>query len=228
MGICADCRAAAPKLGVSTKREIFLEASKALKETQHKKNKSDTPTIATIENIFLDYEISPAKYHGGKLNGVDCREVMLKAKCLFHDIKCLLLLISHSNICSDEIIIQRCDIFQDILVTLDLICSKIRIRRGELKENDVSELKSAQLSLDYLWSAAGLSFTPKIHGVLSHAVEQVERLKGIGDLLEDDLEHLHQMSKKITDRTSRIKNKHHQARSHSQMEAKLNNTEIIT
>ena len=216
------------KVDVSTKREQFMEASKALKEIQQKKTKSDSPTVATIENIFIDYEISPAKYHGGKLNGVDCREVMLKAKSLFCDIKRLLLSISHPDRCSDEIIIQRCDIFQDILVTLDLICSKIRIKRGELKENDIAELRRAQQSLDYLWSAAGLSFTPKIHGLLAHAVEQVERLKGIGDLLEDDLEHLHQMSKKITDRTSRIKNKNQQARSHSQMEAKLYNAEIIT
>jgi hypothetical protein len=68
-----------------------------------------------------------------------------------------------------------------------------------------------------LWNSAGLSFTPKIHGVLSHAVEQVECLQGIGDLLEDDLECLHQMSKKIADRTNRIKKKDKQARSHSQM-----------
>ena len=52
-----------------------------------------------------------------------------------------------------------------------------------------------------------VEFTPKIHGILSHAVEQVERLQGIGDLLEDDLEHLHQMSKKIADQTNRIKKK---------------------
>ncbi len=82
--------------------------------------------MATIENIFLDYEISPAKYHGGKLNGVDCREVILKAKELFRDIKHLLLSVSHPNRCSDEIIIQCCDIFQDILVTLDVICSRIK------------------------------------------------------------------------------------------------------
>jgi hypothetical protein len=36
------------------------------------------------------------------------------------------------------------------------------------------------------------------------------------------------MLKKINDQTSRIKNKDQQARSHSQMEAKLHNTEIIT
>jgi hypothetical protein len=72
-----------------------------------------------------------------------------------------------------------------------------------------------------------MNYTPKIHGVLSHAAEQMKRLGGIGDLLEDDLEHLHQTSKKISDRTSKIKNKIQQAESHSKMEAKLNNKEII-
>jgi hypothetical protein len=116
------------KLDVSTRREIFSRASKALKAVQQNKNKSDTPTVATIENIFLDYEISPAKYHGGKFNGVDCREVMTKAKLLFHDMKTLLLSIYNPNRCSDDTIIQCCNILQDILVTMDLICSKIRIK----------------------------------------------------------------------------------------------------
>jgi hypothetical protein len=39
--------------------------------------------------------------------------------------------------------------------------------------------------LNYLWSLAGLSFTPKIHGILAHAADQVEFLGGIGDMLED-------------------------------------------
>ena len=112
-------------------------------------------------------------------------------------------------------------------MTLDLICSKLRIKRGELKPNDILLLRRARESLNYLWSDAGMSFTPKIHGVLAHAAEQAERIGGIGDLLEDDLEQLRQISTKITDRTSRIKNKVLQARSHSQMEAKLNNREII-
>jgi hypothetical protein len=85
------------KLDVSTKRN-FLEPSNALKRLSRKK-KSDTPTIDTIEIIFLDYEISPTKYNEGKLNGADCREVMLKAKSLFHDIKCLLLSMPYSNRC---------------------------------------------------------------------------------------------------------------------------------
>jgi hypothetical protein len=64
--------------------------------------------------------------------------------------------------------------------------------------------------------------------MLAHAANQVELLRGIGDVLEDDIEHLHQISKKISDRTSSIKNKHQQALSHSQMESKLQSKEIIS
>jgi hypothetical protein len=35
--------------------------------------------VASIEVLFEEYNITPAAYHGGKLNGVDCREVMGKA-----------------------------------------------------------------------------------------------------------------------------------------------------
>ncbi len=56
---------------------------------------------------------------------------------------------------------------------------------------------------------------------------QVEILGDIGDILEDDLEHLHRISKKIEDRTCRIKNIAQQALSHSHMEAKFNNKDII-
>ncbi len=88
------------KQDVSSTRDVFVAASKALKEFQSKKTKVDIPTVATMENIFLQYKISPAKYHGGKLNGVDCCEVMSQAKSLFFSIKTLLLSISHPNRCS--------------------------------------------------------------------------------------------------------------------------------
>jgi hypothetical protein len=37
------------------------------------------PTIAEMENILSDYGITPAKYHGCKLNGLDFCEVMSQA-----------------------------------------------------------------------------------------------------------------------------------------------------
>jgi hypothetical protein len=67
------------------------------------------------------------------------------------------------------------------------------------------------MNLDFLWRQAGISFTPKIHGILCHTFQQMKWLGVFGDLLEDGLKHLHQMSKAISDRTSRIKNKQQQA-----------------
>jgi hypothetical protein len=47
----------------------------------------DIPTVVAMENLFSEYCITPAKYHGGKLNGVDCHEVMSHAKILFEKLR---------------------------------------------------------------------------------------------------------------------------------------------
>ena len=67
-------------------------------------------------------------------------------------------------------------------------------------------MTKALSNLEYLWKIAGMSHTPKIHGILVHALEQMKRLKGIGDLLEDDIEHMQQISARIESRTIRMKN----------------------
>jgi hypothetical protein len=90
-----------------------------------------------MENIFLEYEISPAKYHGGKLNGVDCHDVISEANSLIFSIKTLLLSISHPDRCSHDTIVDDCNILHNIVGTLDLPCSKLRIKRGELKPHDI-------------------------------------------------------------------------------------------
>jgi len=40
------------------------------------KKKIDLPVSAEIESILLQYNISAAAYHGGRLNGIDCRELI--------------------------------------------------------------------------------------------------------------------------------------------------------
>jgi hypothetical protein len=74
-------------------------------------------------------------------------------------------------------------------------------------------------NLHYLWTQAKLSFTPKIHGLLSHAVPQMRHFHGFGDTLEDDVERIHQISAQIESPVSRMKNKGKQAHVHSKMEA---------
>jgi hypothetical protein len=48
-----------------------------------------------VLSILSHFEICPAWYHGGKLNGVDCREFMSKVKAFFTEIKEMLLSIDH-------------------------------------------------------------------------------------------------------------------------------------
>jgi hypothetical protein len=45
------------------------------------------PVFANIENILLEFGISAAPYHGGKLNGVDCQELIKLAKPILNNSK---------------------------------------------------------------------------------------------------------------------------------------------
>ena len=159
---------------------------------------------------------------------------MALASTLFEEIKQLLLSVPHPEWSAEETsrnnmaIINIIKVHQDICMMLDLIRSKMRMKRGTTQPSDREQLQRALANLDLLWATAGISYTPKIHSMLSHAFDQWQRLGGFGDLLEDDLEHLHQISKSISDRTSRIKCKEKQAFVHSKLEHKLNNHEIKT
>jgi hypothetical protein len=73
---------------------------------------------------------------------------------------------------------------------------------------------------------ANMSFTPKIHCLLAHAIHQMRCFEGIGDTLEDDVEHMHQISARIEARVSRMKDKDKQALVHSKMEAIQFNAEV--
>ena len=214
------------EVDVSNKRKTLGEKKKDLQKIQKEKRKINTPVSAEIENLLLQYNISAAAYHGGKLNGVDCREVIHLAKQLFPIFQAYLVAVDHPDRCSDDVIIKTCRVHCDICVTLDIIASKIRLKHQEPEEHDYDILTKALGNLDYLWKVAGLSYTPKIHSVLVHALEQMRKSKGIGDMLEDDVEHIHQIAARIESRTSRMKNKAQQAFVHSKIEHIQNSQEI--
>jgi hypothetical protein len=109
----------------------------------------------------------------------------------------------------------RFDFFQD----LDEV-SRTRSRRL------YHILERALANLDYLWKVANLSYTPKIHSILVHALDQMRRLQGISDMLEVDVEHIHQMAARIETHTSRMANKALQPFIHSKIEAIQNCKEI--
>jgi hypothetical protein len=61
-----------------------------------------------------------------------------------------------------------------------------------------------------------------MHSLLNHGPEHMRRFEGIEDLLEDNIEHMHQTSARIEVRTSRLKNKSQKAFVHSNIEVVQN------
>ena len=194
---------------------------------EKKKKKLETPVLAEIENILKKRNISAAAYHGGKLNGVDCRELLTIAMDLFNDaIQPYLLSVVNPDKCEDSMIINSCTLHRDISMTLDVLCSLLRMKNGEPQQEHFDKADAHLSNLQKLWQKASLSITPKMHTLLNHSVHQMKAFEGIGDTMEDDVEMMHQVAARIESRVSRMKNKDQQAFIHSKMESIVSNIEV--
>ncbi len=90
---------------------------------------------------------------------------------------------------------------------LDTISSKLHKKTGETTEDDYKVLEVSITNLNFLWLQANLIFTPKLHSTLEHSLDHKKHFNGIGDMLEDDVEHIHQIAAKIEAWVSLMKNK---------------------
>ncbi len=82
-------------------------------------------------------------------------------------------------------------------MTLDFAASKLRLKNGAPGEEDYPDLEKILEKLHELWGLAQLNFAPKMHSLLNNGPERMCHFEGIGDTLEDDIEHMHQMSARI-------------------------------
>jgi hypothetical protein len=69
------------KTGITHKQKLVGKKKKISKKIQSDKKQIDLPVTVEIENILLQYNISAAAYHGGKL--VDCQELICLSKPIF-------------------------------------------------------------------------------------------------------------------------------------------------
>jgi hypothetical protein len=74
--------------------------------------------LSHVEIILKDHNISAAAYHGGKLNGVDCCELIWLAKPIFSRLQTQLLCVTHPDSCTDEKIINACNLHRDMCTIL--------------------------------------------------------------------------------------------------------------
>jgi len=104
-----------------------------------------------------EHNISSAAYHGGKLNGVDYRELIQLAKHIFSRFENHLLSITHADRCSDDKIINSCRLHGDICSMLDFLASKLRLKSGEPGEKDYEAVHKCLAKLHELWALARLN-----------------------------------------------------------------------
>ncbi len=121
---------------VTAKRKALAAAKVKFKEVRAKKKKLETPLLSEIQNTLLEHNISAAAYHGGKLNGVDCHELIQLEKVLFRKIETGLLSSSNPDRCSNNTIEKTCSLYFDMCVTLDSLASKLQMWHGEPQEED--------------------------------------------------------------------------------------------
>jgi hypothetical protein len=79
-------------------------------------------------------------------------------------------------------------------VALDIAFSILRMPSGAPKEEHFTMLKEAFGEVEKLWNELGLSYTPKFHALMRHALEQMRRIGGCGEMLEDRVEKSHATS----------------------------------
>jgi hypothetical protein len=66
-----------------------------------------------------------------------------------------------------------------------------------------------------------LAKPPKLHSLLDHALKKAREIGGFGDMLEDNVEMMHQIAGRFESRASKIKRHEKQAFSHTKTEAIL-------
>ena len=75
----------------------------------------ETPVLIDLENILKEKNISAAAYHGGKLNGVDCHEILSISNTIFDfEIKPYLCSIQNPGRCAEDKINDTCNLHRDI------------------------------------------------------------------------------------------------------------------
>jgi cell division septum initiation protein DivIVA len=176
-----------------------------------------------IESIFSKNYIERPYYHGGKYNGkamVHLMDYSHSSKIMDQIAEHLLTSIPDLDASHREEINEWIPKFKKVLSVFDGAFSISRMPSGTASDEHIIKLESFIATALKLWRGLGNSITPKVHAIEDHLVEQIWRLKGIGDLSEDFIEKSHQDGIIDHSRTENSLSHDVKARQHSHREHK--------
>jgi hypothetical protein len=154
-----------------------------------------------------------AKYHGGKMEGNVCRNLMANAKDIFEDIgKFIKESLGEEQgrnleVAKDAKIDQVCEKMKTLLILLESVFSYIYSVKGKESPKEARILEARLEILYKEWILAKMSFTPKFHTLLDHVIKQLQRIAGYAVMGEDRIERSHQSRFAHALRLARLRNR---------------------
>ncbi len=211
------------KKQLSNLKKDLKEASDETYRLKKTLGKSTRQVTNEIESILSKNYIERPYYHGGKYNG----KAMVRLMDYSHSCKIMDQILEHLLTSIPDLDASRrgeinewIPKFKKILSVFDGAFSISRMPSGTVSDEHIVKLESFIATALKLWRGLGNSITPKVHAIEDHLVEQVRRLKGIGDLGEDFIEKYHQDGKINHSRTKNSLSDQAKAMQHSHRDHK--------
>lgn len=94
---------------------------------------------------------------------------------------------------SDNDLGEMCDLYKRLIGHLDAFFSIARIRQYHLTGNMTNKAQRHMNCILHLWQFLGISVTPQVHLMEQHMIPIMQKLKRIGNVVQDPGKRAHQI-----------------------------------
>jgi hypothetical protein len=223
-------------------KEVTKAKEKVSKmEKNHKKYGKVTRDLwMSIERMLkADFNVYASTYHGGDMEGNQCRNLMRMAPLIMAKIKDILLEYRDSltpeqqaRRASPEEIQVYCQCFERLFQYMDVMSHYCYQPFGSISDDDLEDAKRAVDLGMSMWHKLMPTIPMKVH-VWHHLKEDLEKYRGLESHHEQQVERAHQIGKKNERRLGAVKDfekktmvilKHNQTTSSNGVQAKIDDT----
>jgi len=181
------------------KKEI--KDAKAKWEAIRSNNKLDSNSIYNkCEDILKKYGIYRSAYHGGKFTGVDIIKMMDDATKIYSEMEQVMLTegrYKNGTEKEKKIIKDFCEEVKSGLQLWNEIFARVSNQEAVMDDKYCDETQELINVAMKFMRRLKFSITPKLHGMECHIVHQMRTIKGFAYMLEQFIEHYHQIGHRM-------------------------------
>ena len=152
------------------------------------------------EDILIKNGIKRSAYHGGKFNGVNIVQIMNKATKIYDEMHQVMLAegrYKEGNDNEKKIVEEFCGQVSSGLILWNDIFARISDQKADMNDEYCDETQQLiNVAMDQM-RKLNFSITPKLHVVETHIVYQMRTVPGFAYMLEQWIEHYHQIGHRM-------------------------------